>query len=43
MAQIMSYMGEENDSLSESEIKNALSVMQDDNQVMLSDGTVFLI
>lgn len=43
MAQIMTYMGEESDSLSENEIKNALGVMQDDNQVMLSDGTVFLI
>ena len=41
---ILSYM-RENDTtkFTETDIKSALHTMQDDNQIMLSDETVFLI
>jgi hypothetical protein len=33
----------ENSKFAENDVKSALNTMQDDNQVMLSDETVFLI
>ena len=43
MADILSFIAKENSKFAENEIKSALNTMQDDNQVMLSDETVFLI
>jgi hypothetical protein len=44
MSSIVSYMREDSTGkFSETEIKSALNTMQDDNQIMLSDETVFLI
>jgi DNA replication licensing factor MCM3 len=43
MNTIVEYVYGETGSMNEDEVKNALNMMQDDNQVMLSEGTVFLI
>ena len=43
MADILTFIESENAKFGESDIKSALNTMQDDNQVMLSDETVFLI
>ncbi len=43
VADVAKYILEENKKFAENDVKNALSTMQDDNQVMLSDDTVFLI
>lgn len=43
MSTIVDYIQTENGKFSDSDIKLALSTMQDDNQIMLSDETVFLI
>lgn len=43
MADIISFIQNENAKFGETDIKSALNTMQDDNQVMLSDETVFLI
>lgn len=43
MADIISFIQNENSKFGETDIKSALNTMQDDNQVMLSDETVFLI
>jgi len=43
MKSIMDYAQSESIKFSQNDIKGALSTMQDDNQIMLSDDTVFLI
>lgn len=43
VADVSKYILEENEKFAEKDIQNALNTMQDDNQVMLSDETVFLI
>ena len=43
MKSIIDYAQAENAKFSQNDIKGALSTMQDDNQIMLSDETVFLI
>ena len=43
MNTILDYVTGENSKFKPSDIKGALSTMQDDNQIMLSDETVFLI
>lgn len=43
MNSIINFMNDETSSLTDEEVTSALNMMQDDNQVMLSDGTVFLI
>jgi DNA replication licensing factor MCM3 len=43
MQAILEYVTGESNNLTESEIRSALSMMQDDNQIMLSDENVFLI
>lgn len=43
IADILSFIKNENAKFAETDIKSALNTMQDDNQVMLSDETVFLI
>jgi len=43
VADVTKYILDEGKKFAENDVKNALSTMQDDNQVMLSDDTVFLI
>ena len=43
MDAIVAYVKETNKKFSDNDIKSALNTMQDDNQVMISDDTVFLI
>jgi hypothetical protein len=43
MASILDYIRSESVKFSESDVKSALSLMQDDNQIMVSDETIFLI
>lgn len=43
MPKILEFIKAEHSALTDVEIKAALTVMQDDNQIMLSDDTVFLI
>lgn len=43
VADIAKYIQDENSKFAENDVKSALNTMQDDNQVMLSDETVFLI
>lgn len=43
MNAIVEYVQTENDKFSQNDIKLALNTMQDDNQIMISDETVFLI
>ena len=43
VADITKYITGENAKFDEVDVKSALNTMQDDNQVMLSDETVFLI
>jgi hypothetical protein len=40
---IIEFIKEENSKFTDEDIQAALGVMQDDNQVMVSDETVFLI
>lgn len=43
VSDVTKYILEENKKFGDNDVKSALSTMQDDNQVMLSDDTVFLI
>ncbi|RNA10235.1 DNA replication licensing factor MCM3, partial [Brachionus plicatilis] len=43
MDAIVNYVKDTNTKFAQSDIKSALNTMQDDNQVMISDDTVFLI
>ena len=43
MPEVMSNIKIKNINFTDGDIKGALNMMQDDNQVMLSDETVFLI
>ena len=43
VADIAKYITAENAKFDDADVKSALNTMQDDNQVMLSDETVFLI
>ena len=40
---IQDYIKAENAKFSDTDVKSALSMMQDDNQIMVSDETIFLI
>ena len=43
MPDILTFIKNENAKFTDTDVKSALNTMQDDNQVMLSDETVFLI
>jgi len=43
MNSILDYVRGENAKFNENDIKSALNMMQDDNQIMVSDENVFLI
>lgn len=43
VSDITKFILDENTKFNENDIKSALNTMQDDNQVMLSDETVFMI